>query len=351
MHLFWSVNVTSFYFYVLPNVFCATLLLYVMMSGVFDDFFKPEHLVKKSILFLVVYLALFSNLFASIILAAFGGILLIVRLWKAVKEGFNLKQFCSHNAAWLVLIVAWFMVQLLEATGGRAASLDGGLSYGERLQVTINTLTTLPISKVFCVLLLIAIVFYIVAVIRRRNSEQKINLGLPVMLFFAGLLSLAYTVLVVAKVDPTYIVRADVIFPVLFFMIMIAMTCCAIAVKRFPRVTLLLPLLMLLVVFHIYTNGNTFKDINIAGLAPETSYAVTQDIIEQIEEAGASGQTAMELKVPASPASDNWPFALYAGDQDYFARTALKMGLIANDIEITVVPDPAKNAQFGLTAL
>lgn len=348
-HLFWSPNVTSFYFYTLPNIFCATLLLYVLSNNAFDDFFTSEHLTKKALLVLATYLALFSNLFASIIIAAFAGIVLIVRLYKKVRQGFNFKEFCSCNAAWLVFIISWFLVQLLEAMGGRAASFSGGSSYAENLQTTVANLTTLPISKVFCLLVVVAVVAYIIVLYQNRSNEKTPDLWLPIVLLAAGLLALAYTVLVVAKVDCAYILRADVMFSVLFYLIMIAMTCCALLIKYFPRAVLCLPLLMLLIVFYTYTNGNTFQDVNIVGLTPETAYAVTQDIIEQIEQADDDGLTTMELKVPEAIGSDNFPLAIYGGEQEYFSRTALKMGLIENDIAITVVPDPAKSAEFNLT--
>lgn len=352
-YLFWSINVTSFYFYVLPNIFCATCLLYIISSNCLDSFFQPKHLVKKSLLLLCLYLALFSNLFASVIIGSYVGIVLCVRLTKAIASHASLKLFCLHNGAWAIIAIVWVAIQCLEAFGGRAASLSEDVAFSTLLQETLQALLTLPINGSFVAMCIVAAILFVIVILvnhldKKRKNIYKLKGGFYLTLFFSGMFCFVYAFLVAAKATPQYIARADVIFSAFFYLMILGLSCTAYIVRCLPRTILLFPVLMLLMVFSTYTGGNTFKEVNIANLAPEKSYAITKDIINQIQEANDDAKSTVDLHVPVSLAKDNWPLAVYAGENNYFSRTALKAGLIANDIKIVVIPDIEKNYEFAL---
>lgn len=352
-YLFWSVNVTSFYFYVLPNIFCATCLLYIISSNCLDSFFEPKHLVKKSIFLLCLYLALFSNLFASVIIGSYAGILLCIRLIRSIKARVGFRVFCSQNGAWLIVAIVWIAVQCLEVSGGRAASLSEEMSFAALLGETLQALSTLPINRGFVAICALIIALFMIAVFihgrgKKAKNTQEFKGELYLTLLLSGILCFAYVFLVATKATPEYIARADVIFSAFFYLMVLVLSFAAYVIRCFPRVILFLPILMLLMVFHTYTGGNTFKEVNIANLPPEKSYAITEDIIGQIQEAEDDAKQVFDLHVPVSLAKDNWPLAVYAGGNNYFSRTALKAGLIEDDIKITVVPDIKKNYEFDL---
>jgi hypothetical protein len=98
-----------------------------MRKDIVKDWWKPTGLIKKGIAVLLVYFAIFSNLFSSVILTAYVGTML---LWELVTQcrthSFKLTAYIKENGIRLIIVLAWLISQIFEMNGGRADSVGGG---------------------------------------------------------------------------------------------------------------------------------------------------------------------------------------------------------------------------------
>lgn len=349
-HMFYSFNVTSFYYYTLSNIWCASVVLYLMVDDILDGFFSKDRVVAKSIFLLFLYLALCSNLYASIMVASYVGMDLLFRVIEGIRKRMRIRDVIKNSLPKIFVLAFWGIVQVLEATGGRASSLGGAQTgLGASLADTVQNLASLQVNMIFIVVCLLCVLAFALTLFRSGRGGLK-ALRLPAIFIAAGALTVVYLVLVCAKAGTNYILRADVLFAAFFFVMVAVLICLTTTLREIPQITVFLPIFLLVVASFVNTGGTTFKnvwDIGVAeNISQATKTAITRDIIEQIETAECSGESSLELHVPKFDSSDNWPFSLYAAD--YFSRAALEHGLVPSPVDVTLVVDEEMNAKYGI---
>ncbi len=97
--------------------------------------------------------------------------------------------------------------------------------------------------------------------------------------------------------------------------------------------------------FIVDVNGN-LKESNTPNISPITCKEIDYDIISQVVDASKKGLYVVELHVPVSERSDNWPHAVYLGSR--LSNTLYRHNLIKEKIEISVVPDEEKNRKYNI---
>jgi hypothetical protein len=347
-HLFFSSNVTCYYYYLLPNVFNCILVMHFMRKDIVKDWWKPTDLIRKGITVLLVYFAIFSNLFSSVILTAYVGTML---LWELVTQcrthSFKLTAYIRENGIRLIVVLAWLISQIFEMNGGRADTLGGG----SLLSGVVTTLKTLwqwsyKINYAFAVFVLVVFVLYVIALVQNgKNKTQQNNLTDTWKLLLSMALTTIYLVLLCAKSAPSYIGRYDEILAIAFWGLLILGICMNYILERYKNLMMIVPLLIVILLCETNTSGNTFKDVNFAGLPYEVCVEIDEDIISQFVEADQSGATELVLYVPDFGSSDNWPIATYAGNR--FSSALSKHGVTSKTLYvIEVVPSTEKNEQF-----
>ena len=70
-YMFWSQNPTCVFYYLVSSLLNCIVLLYVAGRGIVNIVKEQGHYLKKGILVVMVYLAIFSNMYPSIILAVY----------------------------------------------------------------------------------------------------------------------------------------------------------------------------------------------------------------------------------------------------------------------------------------
>jgi hypothetical protein len=349
-HLFFSSNVTCYYYYLLPNVFNCTLVMHFMRKDVVKEWWKPTDLIRKGITVLMVYFAIFSNLFSSVILTAYVGTML---LWELVSKcrahSFKLITYIRENSVRLIVVLAWLISQIFEMNGGRADSVGGGsLLSGIVSAAKFLWQWIYKINYAFAFFALAVFVLYVIAVVQnRKNKTEQTYLPEISKLFLALALTAMYLILLCAKVSSGYIQRYDEFLAFAFWGLLILGICMNYVLEQYKNLMMLVPLLIVILVCETNTSGNTFKDVNFAGLPHEVCAAIDEDIVNQFMEADRSGATEFTLYVPDFGSSDNWPIATYAGER--FSEALYKHGVISKYIYVTeVVPSTEKNEQFHL---
>jgi hypothetical protein len=339
-YLFFAENVTCYFYYIIPALLNCTLVMYLMIKRI-----KKENLSKNSFIILLIYLAIFSNLFHSIILATYIASILLLEIIKKIKNKTKIKDFIKTNLGNIVILITWGISQIFELNGGRSSGYNSAFipNFIQTLKSLFNTMKNC--NKYFIVLSAIILIFSIILLIK----DKKIKNIICYNIIFSGAFTLIYLILVCSKVAPVYITRPDIIFGAVFFGFLLVFLGLGYISKRYPKIINICPLLIFIIYFEINTFGNTFCESNQAPSATsEQCIAIDNYIINQIIEADNQGLTEANIKVPKFNyfTNDNWPIATYSQGYSY---TLYEYGFIKNKITITYTVDESLNDFFGVS--
>ena len=313
-------NVNCYYNYVIPALLNASIVMFFVKESGLDCFHKMSS-IKKGFCLLFMYLAIFSNLFSSIILASYA-FADIVTNWKGTLK--SKKNQC-------IVLGAWALAALCELLGGRARAIKReDINVFNEIGKTIKQLFNVLIkeNRLFLLIVLVSttiIIFYMV--------KKKLDIiGLVVAL----IITVVFEVLLCAVTGYTRISRPDVI--VAFYFFILALICISLSVflAEYKKILVVAPLFLIIVFFEINTEGVTFVESNTPNINSNCAEAISRDIIRQIVDADKCGESEMTLIVPKWDSEDNWPHALYA--EERFTKALQKNGVISKRIIIHMVP-------------
>lgn len=341
-YLFHSMNLTSYYFYLIPSLLVFSLIMGLTIRDVTVLPWDGEHPVRQGFLILLVYLLLLSNLYPS-------GALAIWFFCAVVRDGIKHRSetgFLKRNTVKLFGLLLWIVALVFEANGGRAASLASAEPLSERILSAFDSaLTKLSgvnlFFLIFCVLCVIG--FFLTAFCRKDKETGR-------LFFFhliVGVLCFGYIVLLCAWTGPANAAMADIQFDFLFFFLLLAFTGLGAAVARYPRTVAALPLILCLLLFETNTRWRTFVESNsYNNIHPSVIRQIDGDILSQITAADQAGETAVIVRVPQFDTSNNWPLPLYVGER--MSMSLYKHGITMKQMEITIQPDGTLNEQYHL---
>ena len=172
--------------------------------------------------------------------------------------------------------------------------------------------------------------------------------GLFLTLIISGAIVSVLIIILAAKTDPKYIdpYRADLIFGMTFFPVLLITLCGAYVLRRFGRVRVLVPLMIVVLLSAVNTSSATFAESNMIFTSHEKVADMSRDVLEQVVAADRAGLLTAEIYVSDVGTSDNWPQATYMGKR--LADSLYKHGLISREIELIIVPSQEYNEKFGL---
>ena len=343
-HLWYSNDANCYYHYVIPNMLCASLVLWLMRH----DVRKENNGRTIAILILLTYLALCSNLYSVVILIAYIGALLLLDLRSkspqvnkpTSPQGGWLITYIRRNAHFLVIIALWGIVQWIESHGIRANSygyMKEPLIYC--LKVTIYNFLTIGYNRWFLVVALLAIVGAKL-VDYRRGGHGLWHVGIRQWsILIAAFLSIIYLILLSSRVDPTYVQRGDVIFEFAFFLLFLVILSLAYLCSHHRFAAYFTPLLILFLLFQTNTSGRTYKDVS-EKYAPDLagSIRIDRDIVRQIIDAEAAGMDSVTILVPKYPYGENWPIMTPRYASQYYGRALYKHNLTKREIITIFIP-------------
>ena len=364
-HMFYSYDVTYYYFYTISNLLNSCLVLYLMVDDILDDAWNKlqsnvynQHIVKHGFLLLLIYLALCSNLYASVIMAAFLGVQLVIELGNLLAGKIPLKASVQKNCLRLFYMLCWMAVQIYEVNGGRAYELNKTDSLFSLLKGTLRTFLNLRYSVNKFFMLLTAVIVLSAAVhwvYARRNPSRADTLGAKqtasavLTAAGAGILIFFYLILVCSQHGEARIMQPDILFGLAFYGFVIVLYCVDWLVKSIPKTAIVLPLLICIVFSEIDTSGRTFHEAVITDTDHITCIAIAEDIVDQFIQADAEGSSEMQLFLPVFPYDSGWPFWGGEGAGNVVAKTLYKHGVISKQIVVTeAVRTREKNDEFHL---
>lgn len=350
-YLFYCVDLNCYYNYLLPALLNASLVMSLIHNPRIADFLKSGAPAARGCFYIAVYFAIFSNLPASGILAAWAGSVVLLSLIAHGKAK-QWKGILSENGFPLLVLVAWLISAIFELSGGRAASAGGSASLYHQLYRACKYLARilLDLNRLYQLTLALILVCFVVCVLAGRKKNKALPCpGLGVVLIAAAAFGV-YLLMLSSAVGPTAIRRSENLFGLFFFADLCAMLMLTALVSRYPKLMLALPLVTVFLLSGVDTRENTFLESNFAGVRPAICADISRNLIEQLQAADTQGLTEVELHVPqyvADPdTKDNWPHSL-----KLLARlpgTLYAHGLIRHQMHVTPVADPEMNVRFGL---
>ena len=328
-------DLCTYYYYVIPNLLCSAALLMLMRLEIEDKINDMWHGMWGAAGIVLIYFSVFSNIWASVILGIYVCLLLLRDIYNVVKKREEKVRY--QNIIWkVVVLIGWLLAQIMEATGGRASYAIHSLTYMERFGTTIRYFAGM-ILKVnpICAVLIIACIIYLLARIILKKDKLCANILALCCINIAGLM--VYNIITCNKVDPEYIKRTDVLWGMLFWIILIEIYAIITLCDQYSFVCVLVPLGLILVFCNIDTKGKTFDEAVVGIDEPEDAYMICEYIVSQLRMADSQGIRHIDLTVPYYGTDDNWPIATYVNES--ISDMAYEYGITSHRIEIDrIVP-------------
>lgn len=304
-YLLYAHDANCYYHYVIPNLLCATIVLWLMRH----DTKKKWSCRTWACLLFATYFALCSNLYSTIILTAYMGAVLFLNL-STISHNFpkeSILRYFRNNIFFLSTIILWFVVQWMESRGLRANAF-GYMSndWGPALKETAVRFCKIRYNHSFVIFALIVLCGAKFFDWRILHRSLMCSYRWTLILLIATGLSVIYLILLSSKVYPYYIERGSVIFGFTFFTLLLVLMALAYLCKNIIKVKMLL----LFILFFLYcwtnTNENTFKDV-LDDFGPNVTECIKIDrrIIKEICAADEVGLDSVTVKVPTYTFYDN----------------------------------------------
>lgn len=353
-YLFYCVDLNCYYNYLLPCLLNASLVMCLTSNERMQAFLNGGAPALRGCFYVVVYFAIFSNLPASGILAAYAGSVLLLELIARWKQR-NWHHVLSENAFPLGVLVAWLVSAVFELSGGRAAAAAGAnSSVFHRVFLSCKYLARvlLDCNRVFqlCVVLVMAAACAALLLSRGKDPEGLWLRPLCATSLIALAAYCVYLILLCAVVGPATIRRSENLFGLFFCGTLVVMLMLGYLLVRYPRLLLIFPLMLVFLVSDVDTREQTFLESNFAGTRPSICADISRDLIRQLQEADQRGLSETTLRVPVyvtdPETQDNWPHSLNLMER--LPGTLYAHGLISRYIYVIPTPDASMNTQYHL---
>ena len=218
-YLFFSDNVTCYFYYVLPNLINASIVLWFMGSKAgINERWDNEHPLRKGGLILLVYLAILSNLFQTIILIAYIGYDLLLGLIVYFKEKRkNILLFLKQNLFSVASITLWLISLVFEFGGERSVDIaSDSIQIKDSILALIGYLPRL--NRMTCLLFFISIITAMIIWFRSKNKGEidKRYISTVIRSLVCAVTVAIFLVLLCGVSGSGYLERADVSFGIFF---------------------------------------------------------------------------------------------------------------------------------------
>ena len=351
-YLFNCGDLNCYYNYLIPGLMNASFVLYLLANPRADRFLQGKPSVWTGLFLVGIYFTVFSNLASSGILAAYAGSCLLLHLIR-MRKSFRLSEYLKQNYLYLLILFGWAVSALFELSGGRASSAEGiSLMSNIRLSASSFVSVLLECSQAFwwCVAAVAVPALACFLYDRVKGDAQPILSSVLLTMAVAAAALVVYTILLCAVVYPTYIYRSEYMFSPFFYILLPSALALGYLLRKFPALTAVCPMVLLLLATSINTPGKTFREPNMSNWDGAVCTKISQDIVEQVLTADAQGLDEMTLYVPLCvedlETQDNWPFSLSLVPR--ISETLYEQGLISRPIHIQAEASIAFNIRHHL---
>ena len=349
-HVFYSEGLTTSFYYTIPALLNIMLVLLMDAAGDGAALVSAEKPISGGTVVLLLYLAVFSNLYSSVVIAVYSGVSLILSFFRKLREKTPVCVWLRSCALQIGVLGMWLVSMVFELSGSRADSVGSGMRLIDGIKHTVSVLL-LEIERMedtvfWLSLLMIAAGLIVLAVSRGRKEEDRTYaLAMLRYLACAGL-TLSYLILLSAVVSTSYIARKDVLIGAVFFVFAAAFCSLAYVIGKWKPAALALPLLTFVMAFDVMIGVGSFAQSNALGLPQKTCLEIGRQFVDRLLEADRAGNSTVTISVPPGNARQgNWPYTYNMG---YRMADALRNhGLIKHIQDVYIDIDEQFFDTFG----
>lgn len=348
-YLFGSVNLTCIYHYSIPAFLNFAVVFYILTSNILREWQKKENILKTSLFFFSVYLAIFSNIELSIILTSFIGTLLIKQYGRDLLKLKKWKSIILDTPILTGILLAWFISLVFEMTGGRSRQIGKSilsLPIKDTLLAFIHGSQINHIFLCFTIFTIVCTLLYYKKSTVSQTLKQKYAKIASISLITV-FLTFIYLLLVCAKASPSYIGRSDVLIAIYSWLFVIVCASIAFLLSCKPKFCWIMPIVLLIIICEVVNPKSSYQESTMGHISAQVAYAIDYDLIHQIQIANQAGVSEMTLIVPKGDNKDNWPHPMYMGDN--IAHTLYIHGIITKKTKINISPDESMNEKYQLS--
>ncbi len=362
-HMFMALYTTCIFYYAIPNLWNAGLVFYLLTFDV-TKIFKERRYVRIGILLVMVYLAIFSDLFQTIILISLISYRILICLIEQIKKhkkqvGKIICETVQNTVLECLSIVLWLISLIFEINGGRSDMIGNDTTISS-IPMAIKAFFDfykVSLSKMFIVSFVgVFVVATIIFLVKRKKQNIKDKACLKYILCFTYCLVICsvFEILIGAKIYVGYLCRADVMFGCTLYMILIFIVLLIYVLQNIRIFLIFIPLYIYVIIsFSIFFSHNF--TINSSAWVPyQTCKEIGESIVEQITQADSQALKEVTVRVPKFDNINNYPISTVPYEYTtfsfgYIVSDALyKYDIIHRPIVVTIQPDENLNHKFHM---
>lgn len=360
-YLLRSVDVTCVFYYTIPALLNATVVLLLISVKQFKIKLEQNYFLL-SVLICSIYFSLNSNLFQSIILFSYVFTLIIFGVGNEIRKAncfrlfFILKvviNYLKNNKLFFIMVVFYSIVLFFEQSGERASGYSTRL-FDLDIKSSINVFfeSIDKLQRPFHFLLLTNLFGLFIYFYKKRScSLQLIDnnyILLLFKLFVSFIITISFLILLCSKTGVSYLQRTDVILSYFIYILLISL--CSVIyiyntlIGRNPFIIALLPLFVILLLFRVVLCDTRYAETSMSNFPIRVTKKISDDIISQIISADSAFSSEIEIHVPKFSSSDNMPLALYGSQR--VASALYNHRLIDREVRVKFIPDISINCKY-----
>lgn len=301
-------DVAGYFFYVIPGLLNALFVMRFLCDDKANSL-NNMSLSQRGYIIIFVYFSIFSNLFDSIILAAFSFSHIIVKFIIKDKQD-SIKNVLSNNLSHLAILLLWLTTCVYELNGGRSGEIGKEVlpvfKTFEYFKVLVSQMDH-TIGTTLVVAIILSFVVYLKSVVHDKIDHNYFYSFFTIV--SSMIITTTFLIIVCAKSFPEYGGSAECVYGTFFYFLVLSILSVAYLIHKYPVVQSFLPMAVFLT-FVISTNSlYPFVEPNQINIPHHISMKISRNFIDQVINADKAGKNDIVLKVPAgdSKAPDNWP--------------------------------------------
>lgn len=347
-YLFNASNVCCVYFYIIPGILNAIVILFLMQFEDWEKQYRNSTLTKKILFYVIIYFCVFSNLFHSGMLVVYISITVLIKLYINKNEvGQKFYEVIYENKESIFIILMWIVAVIFELSGGRAGAV--GNDEGINIILSIKQLVALikAMNKFFLLLLIACTIYVLNKLYKNRYAKQgkrireirrkENNIQLEIIIIFNIIILSMYELVLNAKVK--YMSRIEASWGIWFYCILfITIVLADIMKNNNIRYILCLSLLdLIMLILAVYPDGK-FMPSNIHAIDYQECLRVDHLVQDAVISVDLKGEDKIVVFIPdCVGTAQEWAFG-----EDYgqlISDALYTNGVIRNKIEVITKRD------------
>lgn len=333
----------TYYYYVIPFLLnCTVCFIWSTCDSSTDISIWPE--IIKGTWIIAIYLAVFSNMFNSIVIAVYASLRLFIYIFQSLKRKSNCLIYKNAKYECAVLMM-WIYSLVAELNGGRAQSLMGENGKKERyisrvVQTFLCSINLFKkLNKYFLLFSFLLVAYFVFSIIthKGKNTDAKYDNAVNwtgMYIFAIAFLGIVYSyqLLLGGFVGSLYIERAMVSNTYLISLVLIDIFALIYIVVSHNKIMMFAPIVTMIIVSMIGTAEPIFSG---GYCDSQTNEQLYDYYLDAIIDADDKGEDEVVLVTP------DWK-PLSAENQDhyellakYMSSTLYKYGMTSRLMKIS----------------